>query len=388
MWTPLLTAVCLSLCAGEEDELLIVKGGSAIVGGMIQLDCWSKVAQDTMSVLVWKKEPSQSLFFKNQTAMTDPRFKLVSWQPHRSIISIQRLKAEDHGIYTCTDYGRKLPLARSASVNVWVPPSQPVVSGPDKPIEENELMELVCTSQQGRPAATIYWKKDERKLPNDTTHVDVNGTISSSIRILVNRRDDGRQATCVVNHITGVLWTNWTLLVEYPPEVEISKTYGSSSEGEEQKYECRAKGRPRPSPPQWLRGEKCLSTSNFSTLSHFLVLSNLSMSDTGLYVCVSRNRLGETRTTLNVSVSEPPSVVGTTLEVSTHSYIWPLVAGAIIIFLILVIVISLATNHYLKTRKGNYNTNEGTYESQEEKTEILINNGDTDTTHTNREPYV
>uniref|UniRef100_A0A8C4QVU2 Ig-like domain-containing protein n=1 Tax=Eptatretus burgeri TaxID=7764 RepID=A0A8C4QVU2_EPTBU len=349
MWTPLLTVVCLSLCACQEDESLIVKGGSAIVGGKIQLDCWSKAPQNTVRILTWQNQAKQVLFFNNKTVTQDSRFKLVSWQSHRSIISIQKLKAEDHGNYTCIDYKSQPPLIRSASVNVWVPPSQPVVSGPEKPIRENESMELLCTSKPGRPAATIYWINDERQLRNETTHVYMNGMVGSSVRILVDRRDDGRHATCVVNHITGVLRTNWTLLVEYPPELEISKVDGSS-EGEELKYECRAKGRPRPSPPRWFRDDK--SFSNFSTMSNYLVLSNLSMSNTGLYVCISRNGLGETRATLNVSASDFPRVVETTSEVSTPSYKWPLVAGALIIFLIILIVISIATNHYLKTRKG------------------------------------
>uniref|UniRef100_A0A8C4QAK2 Ig-like domain-containing protein n=1 Tax=Eptatretus burgeri TaxID=7764 RepID=A0A8C4QAK2_EPTBU len=176
---------------------------------------------------------------------SDPRIQLVSWQPHRSIISIQSVKEEDQGIYTCTDYGRVTPLTDYTRVNVWVPPSLPVVSGLEKPIGENESIEFLCTSNLGRPPATIHWLKDGQLLYGTTHLLDMKGNVRNTVRILVNRRDDGRHVSCVVSHLTGTLQTNFALQVEYPPELDISKTSGSSSVGEELVYECRAKGRPR-----------------------------------------------------------------------------------------------------------------------------------------------
>uniref|UniRef100_A0A8C4QR56 Ig-like domain-containing protein n=1 Tax=Eptatretus burgeri TaxID=7764 RepID=A0A8C4QR56_EPTBU len=204
---------------------------------------------------------------------------------------------------TNLSYAQHLLQTLSSSNTCIVPPSQPVVSGPEKPIGENESIELSCTSNLGNPAGMIYWLKDKKLLYGKINPVDMKGKVRNTVRILVNRRDNGRHVECVVNQLTGVLRTNWTLQVEYRdlPKLEILKTSRNSSVREEQKFECRAKGRPRPSTPQWFHDGKSLSTGLTSGMSNFLVLSDLSLSDTGVYVCISRNELGESKATLNIS---------------------------------------------------------------------------------------
>uniref|UniRef100_UPI00358F9410 cell adhesion molecule 3-like n=1 Tax=Myxine glutinosa TaxID=7769 RepID=UPI00358F9410 len=374
MWKVLLIALYISLCSLGGVSTLHVKGAGAVLGGEGRLECWKDGADAQVGSLEWRDPKGNMLFFGKDKALQDPRFQMELWELNVSIILLKDLQYKDYGNYTCTDYGQSPPLNRSVPLVLWILPKPIGISGPEHEVMENIWFNLSCTTSIGSPPADVFWHKEGRRLPNQTISVDEHGNVTCNVSILAQLPDDGTPLHCVVNHLSGSSSLSWLLSIGYRPKLQISKANGSWMEGQELKVECRANGRPSPYKTEWFRGETPFSSS---PLLHF---SSLSMSDAGLYECLSVNTLGQARDVFKLSIERLRTVTSTTITTNTSaapvpSSDWLLVAGAVCLCLFILLIIAVATARYLNNHKGSYVTHEGRVAPFDSEVEMLTPNG-------------
>uniref|UniRef100_A0A8C4WYV5 Ig-like domain-containing protein n=1 Tax=Eptatretus burgeri TaxID=7764 RepID=A0A8C4WYV5_EPTBU len=374
MWKVSLIALCISVCARVGVGTLHVKGAGAVLGGEAKLECWKDGADAQVGSLEWRDPKGNMLFFGEDKALQDPRFQMKLWDLNVSIILLKKLQHKDYGNYTCTDYGQSPPLNLSVPLVLWILPKPIELSGPHHEILENTWFNLSCTTSIGKPPADVYWRKETRRLPNQTVNVDVNGNVTCNVSILARLPDDEAPVHCVVNHTSGSSSVPWLLSIGHLPKLQISKANGSWMEGQELKVECRANGRPRPSGTRWFRGRTPVSSSLL------LNFSSLTMSDAGLYECLSVNIFGQSRATFNLSVERLKSVTPTGVTTNTSaapvpSNDWLLVAGSVCLCLFILIIIAVATARYFNNHKGSYVTHEGRVAPFDPEVETLTPNG-------------
>uniref|UniRef100_A0A8B9KES9 Cell adhesion molecule 4 n=1 Tax=Astyanax mexicanus TaxID=7994 RepID=A0A8B9KES9_ASTMX len=140
-------------------------------------------------------------------------------------------------------------------------------------------------------------------------------SVSNTIRLPVERKDNGAALSCEASHPALVgqkRVRHYRLDVHFAPTVRIIPPQGILREGDSLSLTCSATGNPLPRNIQWSRVNDTLP-ERAETSGTTLVMSRLSQSHNGTYLCQAHNNYGRAAdhyTLLvyeNVSVSIPPS---------------------------------------------------------------------------------
>ncbi|XP_072557153.1 cell adhesion molecule 2 isoform X3 [Paramormyrops kingsleyae] len=353
----------LALHYGSQGQFPITHNVTVAEGGTADMTC--RVDHNDNTSLQWSNPAQQTLFFGDKKALRDNRIELVraSWQ--ELAIRISEVALTDEGQYTCSLFTMPVKTAK-AFLTVLRVPEKPEIAGFTKPAKEGDQITLTCVTSGSKPAADIRWFRNEKEIQG-AKEVNASGktfTVSSTLRLQVDRDDDGVAYTCRVEHValsSSPQQTTEVLEVHYPPFVDITSSLTFPEEGEYLKLECVSKGNPLPDSVLWTKdGGELPDIDRMIVEGRELTFTSLNKTDNGTYRCEASNHLGTSRAEYMLFVYAKdfsiPSTDPNALQQKgpDHALIGGVVAVVVFITLCLIIVLG----RYLARHKGTYLTHE------------------------------
>ncbi|XP_065146747.1 cell adhesion molecule 2a isoform X2 [Paramisgurnus dabryanus] len=379
--------LCLKL-EGAPGQFPIVQNMTVTEGGTVNLTC--RVDHNDNTSLQWSNPAQQTLFFGDKKALRDNRIELVRATSQELTISISEVTLGDEGMYTCSLFTMPVKTAK-AFLTVLGVPKKPEINGFTKPAMEGDFITLTCVTSGSKPAADVRWFRNEKEIKG-AKEVNASGrtfTVKSSLKLQVDRNDDGVAYTCKVDHVALTATPQQTtevLEVHYAPRVEIKHSLTIPQEGQYLKLECVSKGNPSPDPVLWTKdGGELPDLDRMIVEGRELTFTSLNKTDNGTYRCEASNHLGTNHAEYVLFVYDAPTTPSpstaplaptspdTTGPLGSkhlkpaitdpnaleqrgpdHALIGGVVAVVVFVTLCLIIVLG----RYLARHKGTYLTNE------------------------------
>nr|AAI52657.1 Cadm2a protein [Danio rerio] len=338
---------------GAQGQVPLVQNMTVTEGGTANLTC--RVEHNDNTSLQWSNPAQQTLFFGDKKALRDNRIELVRATSQELTISISEVSLSDEGLYTCPLFTMPVKTAK-AFLTVLGVPKKPEINGLTKPVLEGDHITLTCVTSGSKPAADVRWFKNEMEVKG-AKEVNASGktfTVKSSLRLHVNRDDDGVAYTCRVDHVALTATheeTTQVLEVHYAPYVEIRQSTNVPQEGQYLKLQCVPKGNPSPDPVLWTKdGGELPDMDRMIVDGRDLTFTSLNKTDNGTYRCEATNHLGTSHAEFKLVIYDPNELKRAT----DHALIGGIVAVVVFATLCLIIVLG----RYLARHKGTYLTNE------------------------------
>ncbi|XP_016301305.1 cell adhesion molecule 4-like isoform X3 [Sinocyclocheilus anshuiensis] len=362
--------VLLSLCprgqAVQAENVTVLEGGTA------QISC--RLQNYDGSIVVIQNPRRQTLFFNGTRALKDDRFQMVLFTPRLVRITLTNVSVSDEGGYFCQLYTDDTHH-QVATLSVVVPPEVPTVEVKTEAVEGGEV-ELTCMSPRSKPPATLRWVRDRREIAGVISQQENGKTVSVSntIRIPVERKDNGAALSCEASHPALVgqkRVRHYSLDVHFAPTVKIIPPQGILREGDSLSLTCSVTGNPLPRDIQWSRVNDTLPERAEKT-GNILQMSRLSQSHNGTYLCQAHNNYGRAADHYTLLVYDPGAVV------ETHSAVPYAVIGGILALLVFTVICVLIVTIWCSVRqKGSYLTHEASgLDEHGEVQEAFLNGND------------
>uniref|UniRef100_A0A8B9KBZ1 Cell adhesion molecule 4 n=1 Tax=Astyanax mexicanus TaxID=7994 RepID=A0A8B9KBZ1_ASTMX len=205
-------------------------------------------------------------------------------------------------------------------------------------------------------------------------------SVSNTIRLPVERKDNGAALSCEASHPALVgqkRVRHYRLDVHFAPTVRIIPPQGILREGDSLSLTCSATGNPLPRNIQWSRVNDTLP-ERAETSGTTLVMSRLSQSHNGTYLCQAHNNYGRaadhyTLLVYGKRMAHPGAVV------ETHSAVPYAVIGGVLALLVFTVICVLIVTIWCSVRqKGSYLTHEASgLDEHGEVQEAFLNGNDT-----------
>uniref|UniRef100_A0A8D2ZZ95 Cell adhesion molecule 4 n=1 Tax=Scophthalmus maximus TaxID=52904 RepID=A0A8D2ZZ95_SCOMX len=380
------SSLSLSHCqAVQAENVTVLEGGTA------QISC--RLQNYDGSIVVIQNPRRQTLFFNGTRALKDDRFQMVLFTPRLVRITLTNVSVSDEGGYFCQLYTDSTHH-QVATLSVLVPPETPTVEVKQEAVEGGEA-ELTCVTPRSKPAATLRWIRNGRELPGVVSQQDNVKTfsVSSTIRIPVERKDNGAALSCEAFHpaLAGQRRIrHYRLDVYFAPTVRIVPPSGILREGDSLSLTCSVTGNPLPRNTQWSKINDTLP-ERAEISGPTLQISRLSQSHNGTYLCQAQNNYGRAADHYTLLVyGELPWLPPHTLSVSlvsfadpgavveTHSAVPYAVIGGVLALLVFTVICVLIVTIWCSVRqKGSYLTHEASgLDEHGEVQEAFLNGND------------
>uniref|UniRef100_A0A672QTC2 Cell adhesion molecule 4 n=1 Tax=Sinocyclocheilus grahami TaxID=75366 RepID=A0A672QTC2_SINGR len=364
--------------AVQAENVTVLEGGTA------QISC--RLQNYDGSIVVIQNPRRQTLFFNGTRALKDDRFQMVLFTPRLVRITLTNVSVSDEGGFFCQLYTDDTHH-QVATLSVVVPPEVPMVEVKTEAVEGGEV-ELTCVSPRSKPPATLRWVRDRREIAGVISQQENGKTVSVSntIRIPVERKDNGAALSCEASHPALVgqkRVRHYSLDVHFAPTVKIIPPQGILREGDSLSLTCSVTGNPLPRDIQWSRVNDTLPERAEKT-GNILLMSRLSQSHNGTYLCQAHNNYGRAADhytllvyeTLSNVTSSAPGDPGAVVE--THSAVPYAMIGGILALLVFTVICVLIVTIWCSVRqKGSYLTHEASgLDEHGEVQEAFLNGND------------
>ncbi|XP_043935365.1 cell adhesion molecule 4 [Protopterus annectens] len=363
--------------AVAAENVTVVEGGTA------EINC--KLQNYDGSIVVIQNPARQTLFFNGTRALKDERFQLVAFTRKVVKIMLSDVKLEDEGGYFCQLYTDDTHH-QIAILTVLVPPANLSVAVKQQPVEGQDV-ELTCSVDRTKPAATIHWFKDRKEIKGAVSRQqnDKTFSVANTIRIHVERQNDGETITCEASHPAlnrQKKQLHHILDVQYSPTVKLQHPPGVLREGDNLGLKCTVKGNPQPTSVTWSRLNDTLPAHS-DIQGDVLTIPALSMLDNGTYICEASNIHGRASDQYIlvvyeslisfVEVQDPGAIV------EAHTSTPYAIIGGILAVLVFALICVLIVMVWCSVRqKGSYLTHEASgLDEHGEAREAFLNGNET-----------
>nr|DBA21577.1 TPA: hypothetical protein GDO54_018188 [Pyxicephalus adspersus] len=219
-----------------------------------------------------------------------------------TILRIERMKAEDAGIYVCLASSPAGRDSRATWVRLKVPPS---VIGSAEPrsvsVSIGGQMVLECRVE-GDPAPTIQWYKGETQLQMDRRVQVLSKGRYMQIHSL--QASDSGEYTCLATNIVGQTRLTFIVEIQIAPSIMPGPSVVSTPVNQSAVLPCRAEGLPKPT-IIWRKDGIQLSVE-MSRLEFLndgsLRIPQVILQDSGYYLCTVTNSAGMARRGVDLRV--------------------------------------------------------------------------------------
>ncbi|XP_073456587.1 hemicentin-2 [Aquarana catesbeiana] len=228
-----------------------------------------------------------------------------------SRLQIGRVQPSHAGHYSCIVQNHLSQAHKDFLLLIQVAPR---IVGSEIPSERSiqvkQEVTLECKAE-GTPAPQVLWLKDGRPLdfvsaPNMRLSQD-----GSSVHLTTVQPSDSGRYTCLARNVAGEDTKVYVLNILAPPVFEsgsnVSETL-SSVPGSQVTLECQASGS-LPMQLMWLKDGSQLSSSRFLRISsggRILRISQVQVSDAGIYTCVASSPAGSAEKSFTLLVEPLP----------------------------------------------------------------------------------
>ncbi|XP_077577343.1 cell adhesion molecule 4 isoform X2 [Stigmatopora nigra] len=397
---PLVVIAVLCLAQSACCQAVQAENVTVLEGGTAQISC--RLQNYDGSIVVIQNPRRQTLFFNGTRALKDDRFQMVLFTPRLVRITLTNVSVSDEGGYFCQLY-TDATHHQVATLAVLVPPETPIVEVKQEAVEGAEA-ELSCVSARSKPATTLRWMRNGREIPGVVSQQDNGKTVSvsSTIRIPVERKDNGAALSCEAFHPAlgnQKRIRHYRLDVFFAPTVRISPPPGILREGDSLVLSCSVVANPLPRAIQWSKINDTLPERAEISGPTFQI-SRLSQSHNGTYLCQAQNNYGRAADHYTLLVYDnvtfpsmsplPPTshpIITPSLPldpkdpgavVETHSAVPYAVIGGVLALLVFTVICVLIVTIWCSVRqKGSYLTHEASgLDEHGEVQEAFLNGND------------
>ncbi|XP_067831377.1 PVR cell adhesion molecule related 2 like isoform X1 [Heptranchias perlo] len=354
----LLATICLHILAvGHAQHVKVEPNVSGYIGGEAVLRCQFVDPGQELQVtqVTWMKDPSGA---KVNMAVHNPQlgtnyptdtggrvhFRQASLQD--ASLVIERLEMGDDGIYSC-EFATYPDGNQEAATNLTIlAKPQNSANALLERARPSEVPVAVCTSANGKPAASITWRGyvPGNVSTTQTRNSDGTVTVKSEYKAVPSGEIDGQTMTCVVDQrtLTQPETIPITLLVQYPPIVTI-EGYDDNwyLAREHAALTCNVKANPSATEFKWLMNGEPVPQS-VEVHGHQLTVAEVNYDVNGTFTCEAVNTLGTGRGKMDVIVREreaaQPSNAGA-------------IAGGVIGGILALLIIACLVGFFLQKRR-------------------------------------
>lgn len=199
----------------------------------------------------------------------------------------------------------------------------------------------------GNPRPRVSWFKNGQRIVNSSKHEIITSLNQTVLRVRNTQKSDSGHYTLLAENPNGCIVTSAYLAVESPQEsyvqdqksqyitdtqqietearLEVSEKALAPqfvkvcqdrdvTEGKMTRFDCRVTGRPYPEVTWFINDRQIRDDFNHKILvnesgNHALMITNVSLGDSGVVTCVARNKTGETSFQCRLNVIEKEQVV-------------------------------------------------------------------------------
>ncbi|KAG8433794.1 hypothetical protein GDO86_012239 [Hymenochirus boettgeri] len=199
-------------------------------------------------------------------------------------------------------------------------------------------------------------------------------SITNSIRIPVDRKDNGEIVTCEASHpaLKGQKkQTQYVLDVQFSPTARIQASQSLVREGEALNLKCEVTGNPRPAEIIWTRLNDTFP-ERAQIQGDVLNFPSLSLQDNGTYSCQVSNKHGRSSDQYVLVVYDPGAIIEAKTQVP-----YAVIGGILALLVFLVICILIVMVWCSVRQKGSYLTHEASgLDEHGEAREAFLNGGE------------
>nr|XP_043889384.1 cell adhesion molecule 4 isoform X3 [Solea senegalensis] len=364
--------VLVLLCITPRCQAVQAENVTVLEGGTAQISC--RLQNYDGSIVVIQNPRRQTLFFNGTRALKDDRFQMVLFTPRLVRIELTNVSVSDEGGYFCQLY-TDATHHQVATLSVLVPPETPTVEVKQEGVEGGDA-ELTCVSPRSKPAATLRWVRNGREIPGLVSQQDNGKTfsVSSTIRIPVERKDNGAALSCEAFHpaLSGQRRVrHYRLDVFFAPTVRIVPPPGILREGDSLSLTCSVTGNPLPRNIQWSKINDTLPERAEISGPTFQI-SRLSQSHNGTFLCQAQNNYGRAADHYTLLVYDPGAVVE-----ARSAMPYAVIGGVLALLVFTVICVLIVTIWCSVRQKGSYLTHEASgLDEHGEVQEAFLNGND------------
>ncbi|XP_055516799.1 roundabout homolog 3 isoform X1 [Leucoraja erinacea] len=334
----------------DKEERITIRGGKLMISNTRKSDAGIYICVATNMVGERDSEPAELVVFERPTFIKRPVNQVVladdtvdfhcevhgdpmpttRWRKEegelpRERVEIQsdnslrlaRVGSDDEGTYTCIAENSVGKVEFSGTLTVHVPP-QIIVRPRDQIVAQGRSVTFLCETK-GNPPPAVFWQKEGSQILLFPSQPHPLGRFSVSskgeLTITDVQSGDSGYYMCQAISVAGSILSKALLEVEdvssdrTPPIIRQgpgNQTLGVDSTAQ---LQCHVMGNPLPS-VHWLKdGQRILGNDpRVSMLDNgTLQVTNVQVSDTGMYICVATGSSGETTWSGYLAVQESGS---------------------------------------------------------------------------------
>ncbi|XP_043666437.1 limbic system-associated membrane protein-like isoform X1 [Vespula pensylvanica] len=254
--------------------------------------------------VAWLRVDTQTILtIANHVITKNDRIKITHSEHKMWYLHIRDVNPSDQGYYMC-QINTEPMKSQTGFLEVVVPPDiLDNSTSTDMVVKEGSNVTLRCAAR-GSPQPNITWKREDGELISLGDGQGVSSIEGSIFNIMkVNRLQMGAYLCIASNSVPPTVSKRIMLIVHFPPMIWIQNQLVGVQEGQQMTLECNSEAFPK-SINYWTRGnnqiipngEKYEPTFSDNTYKvHMkLTIRSVTMSDYGIYKCISKNSLGET----------------------------------------------------------------------------------------------
>ncbi|XP_036845827.1 cell adhesion molecule 1 isoform X4 [Oncorhynchus mykiss] len=381
-----------------QSQNLVTDNVEVMEGDVAVISC--RVKNNDDSVIQLLNPNRQTIYFRDVRPLKDARFQLVNFSDNELRVSLSNVSLSDEGRYVCQLYTDP-PQEAYADITVLIPPGNPIIESREGQVIEGNETEMTCTAMGSKPAATIRWMKGDKELQGiskvEETY-DHMFTVTSQLRFIVTKEDDGVPVVCIVDHPAVKDFQALTyLVVHYKPEVKIIVEFpdGLPREGQNMELSCQAKGKPHPQQINWVKVDDDLPSHALIT-GPDLYIENLNKTYNGTYRCFAANSVGESYddyilyvydTTPSAEHAAHDSRAG---EGAPRAVDHAVIGGVVAVVVFAMLCLLIILGRYFARHKGTYFTHEakGADDAADADTAIINAEGGHNNSDEKKEYYI
>lgn len=322
----------------DKEERITIRGGKLMISNTRKSDAGMYVCVGTNMVGERDSDPAELVVFErpvfvrrpvNQVVLSDetvdfmcevqgdptptarwrkeegelPRGRFEIRSDNR--LQITQVRAEDEGTYTCLAENSVGKAEVSGTLQVHVPP-QIVIRPRDQIVAQGRTVTFLCVTK-GNPPPAVFWQKEGSQIlwfpsqpPEQSGRFSV--SLSGELTITGVQAADSGYYMCQAISVAGSILTKALLEVEntpsdrIPPIIRQGPANQTLALGARAQLQCHVMGNPLPS-IQWEKdGQRILGNDERIRLMEdgTLQITNLQVSDSGMFTCMALSSSGET----------------------------------------------------------------------------------------------
>ncbi|XP_030394385.1 roundabout homolog 3 isoform X2 [Gopherus evgoodei] len=337
-----------SIRISDKDERITIRGGKLMMSNTRKNDAGMYVCVATNMVGERDSEPAELVVFERPTFIRRPINQVVladdsvdfhcevqgdpvptsRWRKEEgelpqgraeiqndNTLRISRVSAEDEGTYTCVAENSVGKSEASGSLSVHVPP-QLVTRPRDQIVAQGRTVTFHCETK-GNPPPAVFWQKEGSQIllfPSQPPQPMGRFSVSPSGEMTITevQTADSGYYMCQAISVAGSILAKALLEVEdvtsdrIPPIIRRGPANQTLAVDATAQLQCHVSGNPLPS-IQWLKdGQQVVGRDPRVSLldNGTLQITNVQVTDSGLYVCVATSSTGETTWSGALAVQE------------------------------------------------------------------------------------